>query len=149
MIKIKSISDIITNSSSECFTIKTDKTPKEYFAYLMSLKNGRDTCSGDEGKLIICNNSNCCSNEYSYTKPFLPNGYLHIEIDNGFQNLSNIIRKENLVKEEELTTLSNIYYCWEYFNKLYPLKDIENPDIKEHVITLLEQLEKQIQDYLK
>ena len=85
--KIQSVSDIITNSSSEVFIVQTDLTREELLKYMESWKFPDDKYyeeegfSGMGGHLDICDNETIheYGNEPSY--PYLPKGYLAVDID--------------------------------------------------------------------
>ena len=123
--KIKSITDVITNSSSECFLIKTEKSRKEV---LKELKNkerfGENHSSGMGGVLEVFDKSteiedfewftDYCEEEIKHTPfEFLPKDYLAIHVDKGYEDLINFIKTEYEFVEDIFDDNSPV------FNKIF------------------------------
>jgi hypothetical protein len=91
MIKIQSFSDIITNSSSEVFLVKTTASKKDFEEELRKLED--DGCSGMGGSLLVADNQTTISEEYDgeflldnkdpddLSYPDMPDGFLIIDTD--------------------------------------------------------------------
>ena len=92
MIKIQSFSDIITNSSSEVFLVKTTTSKKDFAEELRKLED--DGCSGMGGSLLVADNQTTISEEYGgeflldnkdpddyLSYPDMPDGFLIIDTD--------------------------------------------------------------------
>jgi hypothetical protein len=91
MIKIQSFSDIITNSSSEVFLVKTTASKKDFEEELRKLED--DGCSGMGGSLLVADNQTTISEEYGgeflldnkdpddLSYPDMPDGFLIIDTD--------------------------------------------------------------------
>jgi hypothetical protein len=91
MIKIQSFSDIITNSSSEVFLVKTTTSKKDFEEELRKLED--DGCSGMGGSLLVADNQTTISEEYDgeflldnkdpddLSYPDMPDGFLIIDTD--------------------------------------------------------------------
>ena len=91
MIKIQSFSDIITNSSSEVFLVKTTTSKKDFEEELRKLED--DGCSGMGGSLLVADNQTTISEEYGgeflldnqdpddLSYPDMPDGFLIIDTD--------------------------------------------------------------------
>ena len=91
MIKIQSFSDIITNSSSEVFLVKTTTSKKDFAEELRKLED--DGCSGMGGSLLVANNQTTISEEYGgeflldnkdpddLSYPDMPDGFLIVDTD--------------------------------------------------------------------
>lgn len=128
MLKIRSRSDVITNSSSEVFIVKSDIKPSK-LKYLLEEHNTEESYSG-MGGIIECFNNETQVTDYlwdwddpnseyyseKYThKPFrmLPQGYIAVHIDYG---LGIVIKwlKDNY---EVLGEISDKGECEKLFDK--------------------------------
>lgn len=123
--KIKSIIDIITNSSSECFLIKTEKSRKEVLKELKDKKgSGENYCFGMGGILEVFDKNtetedfewftDCCEEEIKHIPfEFLPEDYLAIHIDEEYEDLINFIKTEYEFVEDIFDDNSPV------FNKIF------------------------------
>ena len=100
--QVKSKTDVITNSSSEVFIIKSDKSPEAMKRFLEKIKEEDDRVSGMGGIVEVYDNQTTKNDCYYWDwedyeseasdvvdehKPFecLPDGYLAIDLDYAFQ----------------------------------------------------------------
>ena len=162
MIHIQSISDIITNSSSEVFLVKTDKTPREiieelkYFAPNSYYDNEigelrENSCSGMGGELTAYNNKtiseydlkyqyeNCINGVVRPKYEYLPEGYLYVDIDWGFvSKIHYLIKNYNVLDIDDVSGFckrdkkTKIITSDIRFHRI-PTKD----DIREHLYLAL------------
>lgn len=97
--KIKSILDVITNSSSECYLVKTNIPKSEWLRELGIVKTADLYCSGMGGVLEIFDNKTegdsldweDGNNEICIPFRHLPDDYLVIHVDNGYSNCRDFI----------------------------------------------------------
>ena len=111
MIKIQSFSDIITNSSSEVFLVKTTTSKKDFAEELRKLED--DGCSGMGGLLLVADNQTTISEEYGGV--FLPDNIdpddlLYPDMPDGFLIIDTDWNKDVLIKyiNEKYSTV-NLY----------------------------------------
>jgi hypothetical protein len=100
--QVKSKTDVITNSSSEVFIIKSDKSPEAMKRFLEKIKEEDSRVSGMGGIVEVYDNQTTKNDCYYWDwedyeseasdvvdehKPFecLPDGYLAIDLDYAFQ----------------------------------------------------------------
>lgn len=97
--KIKSILDVITNSSSECYLVKTSIPKSEWLRELGIVKTADPYCSGMGGVLEIFDNKTE-GDSYDWEDrndevciPFrhLPDDYLVLHVDHGYSNCIDFI----------------------------------------------------------
>lgn len=155
--KIKSITDVITNSSSECFLIKTQKSRKEVLKELKDKEYfGENYSSGMGGVLEIFDKNteiedfewftDCCEEEVKHIPfEFLPKDYLAIHIDERYKDLINFIKTEYEYVENIFNDPSPVFD--EIFKNYYKkeeekiLKQIGETDDKK-VVSLWPRYEK-------
>lgn len=80
--KIKCITDTITNSSSEIFVIKTGMTKKEFRKILLEVTKDCIGCSGEGGVMNI--HTNQSPEEDGLDWEWLPEDCLGLHIDYGY-----------------------------------------------------------------
>ena len=83
--KIRTISDVITNSSNEVFIYRSDADPKEVLEKLKEILGPDHGCSGMGGVLEVAATPDI-KEEFSYRESYLglPGGYLLVNIDYGY-----------------------------------------------------------------
>jgi len=100
-IAIQSVSDIITNSSSEVFIIEAQGQTAESLKKILegALSNDRDHMSGMGGELDVYDNStqNSDPDPYDddlYPYKWLPDGYFAIDFDWGYEGLKAFMQEK-------------------------------------------------------
>ena len=128
--KIRTISDVITNSSNEVFIYRSDADPKEVLGKLKEILGPDHVCSGMGGVLEVATTPDI-KEEFSYRESYLglPAGYLLINIDYGYLSDLHDWLQENLgepISEEEKKKL------------FLPMVIKENSELLEQLKTITE-----------
>jgi len=111
-LKIQSVGDIITNSSSEVFVIKCEDSWEEVEKDILSWKL-QDQCSGMGGEISVYDNKRPYDTESSskYEDPLYPwlaEGYLAVDIDwNMKKHIDKLFKKYDVVGSEEADLIYN------------------------------------------
>ena len=161
MKKIRSINDVITNSSDETYIVKSELTPNEMLALLREHLNPEESCSGMGGILEVYSNTSVSDNaKYGRNSKYMPNGFLALCIDNGFESIKKFAKDElNAITEYSEDGDSNIISDIKYIKCIldyitngmnyekeklqYPeLYDVLQDNIKKLIDTLTKKLNK-------
>ena len=136
MVKIKSKTDVITNSSSEVFVIKTNETAKELFDRLYSLLTENDISSGDGGVLNINTKDDFYGNDFPYSMKNIPKGYARIRVDEGYRSIINYLIPINKSDVEETMILyGELLSSDEYFQRFKDINIVKDifPDFENKI----------------
>lgn len=141
--KIKSISDVITNSSDEVYIIKTDKTAQEILDELLSIKDPKEGCSGMGGILNVETHDDYVGNDlnYAHENIKIPKGFAFATIDNGYTKLHDYLRPLHCNYVQEIMDIS---YCFKYDIEYLKDKKITSemskiiPDLKDDIKKCIE-----------
>ena len=148
--KIKSFTDVITNSSSEVFTIKTDKTAEEVLKIIQDYRDAHETSfgSGDGGRIDVLDVEDRYAdfleweglkdNPQSFTRfkdttDYPESDVLTVFIDNCFGKTCEFVFDNFKILETDGGPIYGIYdpsgenivsktYDWGEWNKLTPLE---------------------------
>lgn len=138
--KIKSITDVISNSSDEVYIYKSNANPKKVLQDLRKILGPDHATSGMGGILEVVSDVN------DFTYPIeaymgFPKGYLFMDIDHGYyKDLKPYLDKHfgKELSEKEIDKLCLPYYQKQYEEALQKVENLpENFEITDEIDDLL------------
>ena len=135
--KLRTINDVITNSSNEVFIYRSDANPKKVLQELKKILGPNHGCSGMGGVLEVASTPDI-REEFDYRESYLglPAGYLLVNIDYGYledlrewlqENLGEPISQE---EEKKLFLPGVIKKNSELLEQLKAITEVTNESMK-------------------
>ena len=143
--KIKSINNVITNSSDEVYIIKTDKSAQEVLKELIAMKDPEEHSSGMGGILNVETATAYVGNDLYYKHDNIPEGFAYVTVDDGFTTLNDYLRPlHNRHVENLITLVANLKWTndWIKFTKITPEMLEIIPDLKDKLKETIESMNK-------
>lgn len=138
--KIKSITDVISNSSDEVYVYKSDADPKKVLQDLRKILGPDHATSGMGGILEVVSDVNDFTYRVDAFEKF-PKGYLFMDIDHGYYKDLKPYLDEHFGKElseKEIEKLCLPYYEEQYKKALEKVENLpENFEITDEIDDLL------------